>query len=53
MPRKPAKVPSYCRHKHSGQAVVRIGGRDHYLGEYGHERQIYLGPQRKPFFAPG
>ena len=42
MPRKPGKVPSYCRHKHSGQAVVRINGRDHYLGEYGssdsHER---------------
>ena len=35
MPRKPGKVPSYCRHKHSGRAVVRIDGRDHYLGRYG------------------
>ena len=35
MPRKPGKVPSYCRHKASGRAVVRIDGRDHYLGEYG------------------
>jgi len=35
MPRKPGKVPSYCRHKHSGQAVVRIDGRDRYLGRYG------------------
>ena len=34
MPRKP-KVPSYCLHKASGQAVVRIDGRDHYLGPYG------------------
>ncbi|WP_417847301.1 hypothetical protein [Thalassoglobus sp.] len=34
MPRKP-KVPSYCLHKASGQAVVRINGRDHYLGLYG------------------
>jgi integrase len=27
--------PSYCRHKASGRAVVRIGGKDHYLGPYG------------------
>jgi integrase len=42
MPRRPGKVPSYCRHKRSGQAVVRIDGRDHYLGQFGgsesHER---------------
>ncbi len=42
MPRRPGKVPSYCLHKHSGQAVVRFNGRDHYLGSYGspesHER---------------
>lgn len=35
MPRKPGKVPSYCLHKHSGRAVVRIDRRDHYLGEFG------------------
>jgi len=35
MPRKPGKVPSYCLHKASGQAVVRIDGTDHYLGPYG------------------
>ncbi|MDP7303730.1 MAG: tyrosine-type recombinase/integrase [Pirellulaceae bacterium] len=35
MPRKPGKVPSYCLHKHTGQAVVRINGQDHYLGKYG------------------
>ncbi len=35
MPRKPGKVPSYCRHKASGRAVVRIDGRDRYLGKYG------------------
>jgi integrase len=35
MPRKSGKVPAYVRHKASGQAVVRIGGRDHYLGVYG------------------
>lgn len=35
MPRSPGKVPSYCHHKASGRAVVRIDGRDHYLGPYG------------------
>jgi integrase len=30
-----ARTPSYCRHKASGQAVVRIGGKDFYLGTYG------------------
>ncbi len=34
MPRKP-RVPSYCLHKASGQAVVRINGRDCYLGPFG------------------
>ena len=33
MPTK--KRPTYTLHKSSGQARVRIGGRDHYLGEYG------------------
>jgi integrase len=28
-------TPSYCLHKGSGQAVVRIDGKDHYLGKYG------------------
>jgi integrase len=28
-------VPSYCLHRASGQAVVRIDGRDHYLGKHG------------------
>ncbi|QGJ68633.1 Site-specific tyrosine recombinase XerC [Planctomycetales bacterium 10988] len=27
--------PSYCHHKASGQAVVRLHGKDHYLGPYG------------------
>ena len=35
MPRKSGKVPSYCRHRHSGQAVVRIDRVDNYLGPYG------------------
>jgi hypothetical protein len=33
MPRP--RTPSYCLHKASGQAVVRIAGKDCYLGEYG------------------
>lgn len=35
MPRPRRKVPAYCLHKVSGQAVVRIDGRGHYLGRYG------------------
>ncbi|HEX4147548.1 MAG TPA: site-specific integrase, partial [Pirellulales bacterium] len=35
MPRKAGKVPAYCLHKHSGQAVVRLDGCDHYLGPCG------------------
>src|SRR5262249_41355074 len=34
MPR-PKGVPSYCLHKPSGQARVRVDGKDHYLGPYG------------------
>ena len=33
MPKKPAQ-PSYRFHKARNCAVVTIGGRDHYLGEY-------------------
>jgi len=29
------RTPKYSRHKASGQAVVTLSGRDHYLGPYG------------------
>ncbi len=29
------RTPSYCRHKATGQAVVRLDGKDFYLGRYG------------------
>ena len=35
MPSRKGKVPSYCLHKRSGRAVVRLNGKDHYLGKYG------------------
>ncbi|MFM9962407.1 MAG: tyrosine-type recombinase/integrase [Planctomycetaceae bacterium] len=35
MPRKSSSVPAYCLHRHSGKAIVRIAGRDHYLGPHG------------------
>ncbi len=35
MPGRPRKIPSYGRHKASGQAVVCINGRHVYLGKYG------------------
>lgn len=31
------RTPSYCHHKGSGQAVVRIDGKDRYLGKFGSE----------------
>src|SRR3954453_24214309 len=42
MPSKTRKVPSYRLHRPTGQAVVRLDGRDHYLGKFdtptSHER---------------
>ena len=42
MSKKQLKPPTYCLHRASGQAVVRIHGRDRYLGPHGsvesHER---------------
>jgi integrase len=37
MSTKPRKIPSYRLHKPTGQAVVRLDGRDHYLGKHGTE----------------
>lgn len=37
MPSKPRKIPSYRLHKPTGQAVVRLNGRDFYLGKHGTE----------------
>ena len=31
----PDFVPTYRKHKSTGQAVVTLGGKDHYLGRYG------------------
>ncbi|MFP6666708.1 MAG: site-specific integrase, partial [Pirellulales bacterium] len=35
MPKLNNATPKYCKHKASGQAVVTIAGRDHYLGPHG------------------
>ena len=35
MPRLSKSLPKYRKHKRSGQAIVTIGGKDHYLGPYG------------------
>lgn len=37
MPRQKNAIPSYLLHKKSGQARVRIDGRDHLLGPFGSE----------------
>lgn len=43
MPNKQARTPKYRLHKPSGQDVVTINGRDHYLGHHGSEasREAY------------
>ncbi|WP_428305029.1 hypothetical protein [Lacipirellula sp.] len=35
MPRLVDALPKYRKHKASGQAVVTLNGRDHYLGPHG------------------
>ncbi len=35
--RKGSKTPSLRRHRPTGQAVVTIDGKDHYLGRHGSE----------------
>jgi integrase len=35
MAARSSRVPSYRHHKPSGQAVVTLGGKDHYLGRHG------------------
>src|SRR5947209_15873084 len=51
------RIPSYRLHKPSGQAVVTLSGRDHYLGKYGspesraaYERLVaeWLASRRRP-----
>ena len=35
LPRKSVSIPAYSLHRSSGQAIVRISGRDNYLGLHG------------------
>ncbi len=35
MPRLSNTVPKYRKHRRSGQAIVTLAGRDHYLGQHG------------------
>ena len=35
MPRRTPRIPSYRLHKPTGQAVVTLNGKDHYLGAHG------------------
>ncbi len=43
MPRLTQAVPKYRRHRASGQAIVTLAGRDHYLGKFGSKasRMLY------------
>ena len=61
MARKKSAVPSYLLHKPTGQARVRVDGRDYYLGPYGSEEsrikfgeivaKIVSGQSTDPFVA--
>ncbi len=60
MPKKNSRrIPKYCLHKAIGQAVVRLNGRDIYLGKYDtpksrqeYDRQISLRLARGRAQAP-
>jgi len=45
MPRLTQALPHYRLHRASGQAVVTLGGRDHYLGPYGSPRSHQMRDQ--------
>ena len=34
MTEKVRRIPSLCKHRATGQGVVRLNGKDHYLGRY-------------------
>src|SRR5262249_17228719 len=40
VPKLTKKLPSYRHHKVSGQAIVTLAGRDHYLGAHGSPESI-------------
>ena len=41
MPRLTNSTPKYRKHRHSGQAVVTLAGKDHYLGKYGTKARFF------------
>jgi hypothetical protein len=40
MPKLNHRLPSYRKHKPSGQAVVTLDGKDHYLGPHGSKASL-------------
>jgi hypothetical protein len=53
MARRPNSIPSYCLHKASGKAVVRLDGVDHYLGPHGSPESINEPRHRQRFVMAG
>lgn len=57
MPKKTIHRPAYTHHKPSGQARVRLGGKDHYLGDFdspaSHDEYEKLERQRVVLAAVG
>jgi len=37
MPKLNARLPKYRLHRHSGQAVLTLHGKDHYVGAHGRD----------------
>ncbi|MGD0462866.1 MAG: hypothetical protein ABSB74_10300 [Tepidisphaeraceae bacterium] len=40
MPKLNGRLPRYRLHRRSGQAIVTLNGRDHYLGPHGSQTSI-------------
>src|SRR4051794_36661158 len=59
MPRKSPQLPKYRHYKPKDLAVVRLDGKDHYLGKHGSEqskeryRQLIAGYLSSPMPQPG
>jgi hypothetical protein len=45
------KTPAYRLHRHSGQAIVTLSGRDHYLGLFGSAQSRGLYDKRVNSFS--
>ena len=52
MPKLTNRVPKYCRHKASGQAVVTFQGKDYYLGKWKSRESAGIQASARPLASP-